>query len=75
MSQITDMQMKIESIRKQKTHTYETQTSEKGQTQRAIRTLEYRLERVSCKMCNQILVVGIDMPCNCVVLYSVTSIT
>lgn len=41
------MQMKIANIRKEKTRINETQTSEKGQTQRAIRTLEIKLERVS----------------------------
>lgn len=41
------MQMKIASIRKEKTLINETQTSEKGQTQRAIRTLEIKLDRVS----------------------------
>ncbi|XP_029682474.1 coiled-coil domain-containing protein 63-like isoform X1 [Takifugu rubripes] len=43
--EITDMQMKIANIRKEKTCINETQTSEKGQTQRAIRTLEIKLDR------------------------------
>lgn len=50
------MQVKIANIRKEKARKNDTQMSKKGQTQRAIRTLEYKLDRVSYNLCNKILV-------------------
>lgn len=49
------MQVKIANIRKEKARKNDTQMSKKGQTQRAIRTLEYKLDRVSDNLCNKIL--------------------
>lgn len=63
------MQMKIANIRKEKTRINETQTSEKGQTQRAIRTLEIKLDRVSHIICNKTLVIGSDRQFCFIVLY------
>lgn len=70
------MQMKIANIRREKTRINETHTSEKGQTQRAIRTLENKLDRVSHIICNKTLVIESDRHwMDSVSLFSVTSIT
>lgn len=71
--QITDMQVKIANIRKEKARKNDTQMSKKGQTQRAIRTLEYKLDRVSDNLCNKILVSAMRMHCmNSISLFSMT---
>lgn len=57
------MQVKIANIRKEKARKNDTQMSKKGQTQRAIRTLEYKLDRVSDNLCNKILVSTMHMHC------------
>lgn len=42
------MQKMIANLRKEKARNNDSQMSKKGQTERAIRTLEYKLDRVSC---------------------------